>query len=69
MKTTQFTVNGESHSFATAPTLAQLLEHLDLTGKRLAVELNGEIAPRSRHGEIVLADNDKLEIVVAVGGG
>lgn len=66
---TRFTVNGEQHAFETAPTLTQLLEHLGLTGKRLAVERNGEIAPRSQHGEIILADGDKLEIVVAVGGG
>ena len=66
---TRCTVNGEPHSFDAAPTLTQLLEHLGLTGKRLAVERNGEIVPRSRHGETVLTDGDKLEIVVAVGGG
>ncbi len=66
---TRFTVNGEQHAFETAPTLIQLLEHLGLTGKRLAVERNGEIVPRSQHGETFLADGDKLEIVVAVGGG
>ncbi|HNQ75256.1 MAG TPA: sulfur carrier protein ThiS, partial [Pseudothauera hydrothermalis] len=38
-------------------------------GKRLAVERNGEIVPRARHAETVLADGDRLEIVVAVGGG
>jgi sulfur carrier protein len=65
----RFTVNGEQHAYETAPTLIQLLERLDLTGKRLAVERNGEIVPRSRHSETLLADGDKLEIVVAVGGG
>ncbi len=69
MNTVRFTVNGEQHAFENAPTLTQLLERLDLTGKRLAVERNGEIVPRSRHGETLLADGDKLEIVVAVGGG
>jgi len=69
LKTTRFTVNGEQHSFETAPTLTHLLEHLGLTGKRLAVERNGEIVPRSQHPDTVLADGDKLEIVVAVGGG
>jgi len=69
LNTIQLTVNGEPHTFEAAPTLAQLLAHLNLTGKRLAVERNGEIAPRSLHESIVLADGDKLEIVVAVGGG
>jgi sulfur carrier protein len=65
----QLTVNGAPHSFAHTPTLTQLLETLNLTGKRVAVERNGEIVPRSQHSETVLADGDKLEIVVAVGGG
>jgi sulfur carrier protein len=65
----QLTVNGTPHSFEQNPSLSHLLESLNLTGKRLAVERNGEIVPRSRFGETVLADGDKLEIVVAVGGG
>jgi sulfur carrier protein len=69
LKVIRFTVNGEPHSFETAPTLTRLLEHLGLTGKRLAVERNGEIVPRSLHGETLLVENDRLEIVVAVGGG
>jgi len=65
----QLTVNGAPHSFEQNPNLSQLLETLSLTGKRLAVERNGEIVPRSQFGETVLADGDQLEIVVAVGGG
>ena len=65
----QVTVNGTPHSFEQNPSLSQLLESLSLTGRRLAVERNGEIVPRSRFGETLLADGDKLEIVVAVGGG
>lgn len=65
----QLSVNGTPHAFEQAPSLAQLLEHLDLVGKRLAVERNGEIVPRSQFGDTLLADGDKLEIVVAVGGG
>lgn len=65
----QLTVNGAPHSFEQNPNLSQLLETLNLTGKRLAVERNGEIVPRSQFSEIVLADGDQLEIVVAVGGG
>ncbi len=65
----QLSVNGDPLVFEQAPSLVQLLEHLDLTGKRIAVERNGEIVPRSQFPETVLADGDKLEIVVAVGGG
>ncbi|BAN34380.1 MAG: sulfur carrier protein ThiS [Gammaproteobacteria bacterium] len=65
----QLTVNGTPHSFEQNPNLSQLLETLNLTGKRLAVERNGEIVPRSQFGETVLTDGDQLEIVVAVGGG
>ena len=69
MRVVQLSVNGDPLLFEQAPCLVQLLEHLGLTGKRIAVERNGEIVPRSRFQETVLADGDKLEIVVAVGGG
>ena len=49
--------------------ITQLLEHMALQGKRIAVERNGEIVPRSRFDEQVLTNGDRLEIVVAVGGG
>jgi sulfur carrier protein len=49
--------------------ITQLLEHMVLQGKRIAVERNGEIVPRSKFDEQVLIDGDQLEIVVAVGGG
>jgi len=62
-------VNGVCHAFARDTSLARLLTHLELSGKRLAVERNGEIVPRSQFGETSLADGDQLEIVVAVGGG
>ena len=53
-----------------APTkLAQLLDTMQLTGKRVAVERNGEIVPRSQYALVDLLDGDQLEIVVAVGGG
>ncbi len=63
------TINGETRSFEVLPTVAELLDQLELTGKRLAVERNGEIVPKGRHAETRLSDGDKLEIVVAVGGG
>ena len=49
--------------------VAQLLEHMGLQGKRIAVERNGEIVPRSKFDQPILTDGDRLEIVVAVGGG
>jgi len=65
----QVTLNGQPQRFDTPLNVTQLLEHMALQGKRIAVERNGEIVPRSRFGEQVLADGDRLEIVVAVGGG
>ncbi|MFZ3088852.1 MAG: sulfur carrier protein ThiS [Methylotenera sp.] len=63
-------INGKPRSFdATNFTVADLVQHLDLVGKRLAVERNGEIVPRSQFSSTQLADGDKLEIVGAVGGG
>ena len=63
------TVNGEARRFDQPLSCRQLLEQLQLAGKRIALERNGEIVPRSRHGQQMLVDGDKLEIVVAVGGG
>lgn len=63
-------INGEPHQLDAASTsLAALLERLGFAGKRIAVERNGEIVPRSQHATTHLADGDRLEIVVAVGGG
>ena len=63
------TINGESRSFSVPLTVAALVETLGYTGKRIAVERNGEIVPRGRHAETPLAEADRIEIVVAVGGG
>jgi sulfur carrier protein len=63
------TINGESRQFDAPLDCAELLAKLELVGKRVAVERNGEIVPRSRHAAERLADGDRLEIVVAVGGG
>jgi sulfur carrier protein len=62
-------VNGEATEMSDDATVAVLIQRLDLTGRRLAVELNGQIVPRSRHAEQVLTDGDCIEIVHAVGGG
>lgn len=62
-------INGESRAFDHAPTCAELISELRLAGKRIAMERNGEIVPRSQFSACVLQDGDKLEIVAAVGGG
>jgi sulfur carrier protein len=62
-------VNGHSEELDAATTLAQLLERLALEPRRVAVELNRCIVPRSRYAATALADRDELEIVTLVGGG
>ena len=62
-------INGEAEAVESSMTVAALLADRGLTGKRLAVEINGAIVPRSRHASTSLRDADRLEIVVAVGGG
>lgn len=63
------TINGERRQFEAPINCADLIAKLELAGKRVALERNGEIVPRSQHAEQRLADGDRLEIVVAVGGG
>ncbi len=65
----ELVINGEPRRFPAPLTLSQLVESLDLAGKRIAIEKNGEIVPRSLHADSRLASGDRLEIVVAVGGG
>jgi len=62
-------VNGLSRQVPSAMTVAQLLAEIDTAGKRVAVERNGDIVPKSRHASTGLAEGDRLEIVIAVGGG
>jgi len=64
------TINGNSRQFDVATlTVAELVQTLGLTGKRLAIERNGDIVPRGLFADTALNDGDKLEIVGAVGGG
>lgn len=66
----QILINGNSKQFqAKSMTIADLVKELNVTGKRIAIECNGEIVPRSQFAEVMLGDGDKLEIVGAVGGG
>ncbi|MEO1573764.1 MAG: sulfur carrier protein ThiS [Pseudomonadota bacterium] len=62
-------VNGESMDVDTATTAHALIVHLGLTGRRIAMELNGDILPRSTHASHRFTDGDRVEIVHAVGGG
>lgn len=66
----QLTVNGTPRTLdRPVLTLADLVRELALEGKRIAIERNGEIVPRSRYAETPVASGDRLEIVGAVGGG
>lgn len=62
-------INGEPAELPQPLTIAALLEARGLTGKRAAVERNGEIVPKSQHAAVTIAAGDRIEIVVAVGGG
>lgn len=62
-------LNGETQALADGATVANLIKQLGYEGKRIAVERNGEIVPKSQHGQTTLTNGDTLEIVVAVGGG
>jgi sulfur carrier protein len=63
-------VNGTARRLEPPPaTVADLVRALNLEGKRIAVERNGEIVPKSRYRETAVAAGDRLEVVAAVGGG
>jgi sulfur carrier protein len=62
-------VNGSTKHFDGVLAISELLAGMALAGKKVAVERNGEIVPRGAHGATLLLDGDRLEIVVAVGGG
>ena len=65
----EIVVNGEARQVPDGMTVAQLLDEMALTGKRLAVEVNLEIVPRSTHNVHRLRSGDRIEIVHAIGGG
>ena len=65
----QITVNGSTRALERSLDVAALLATLQLAGKKVAVERNGEIILKSAHGSTLVLDGDQLEIVVAVGGG
>src|SRR2546426_10688066 len=63
------TVNGDAQRFDAPLDVAALLARLDCKGRKVAVERNGEIVPRSAHGSTLIAEGDRMEIVVACGRG
>ena len=62
-------LNGAARQLAEDCDIARLIEDLGYAGKRIAIECNGEIVPRSLYAGRILHEGDRLEIVGAVGGG
>jgi sulfur carrier protein len=65
----QIVVNGEPRPLDGGTTIAALLDSMQLAGRRIAVEVNHEIVPRSRHADFTLKPDDRVEVVTAIGGG
>ena len=65
----EIVLNGQAKTLAGPLSVAALVAELGFTGKRIAVERNGEIVPKSTYSQVMIAAADRLEIVVAVGGG
>lgn len=65
----QIILNGEAFVLEQEPTLAGLVQQLELQGRRIAVELNREIIPRGAYPSTPLQEGDRVEIVHAIGGG
>ncbi|WP_455206979.1 sulfur carrier protein ThiS [Kaarinaea lacus] len=62
-------INGTTQKFDDNLTAAQLVEKLGMQGRRIAMEVNQEILPRSEYETYQLRENDQVEIIHAVGGG
>lgn len=65
----QISVNGNELKIAVGFSVEQLIGFLELKGKRIAIELNQDIVPRSQYADVTLQANDRVEIVHAIGGG
>jgi len=63
------TLNGEARALEHPLTISELLLEIGATGKRVAVEVNQEIVPRSEHAQYQLKNDDRVEVVQAIGGG
>lgn len=62
-------LNGQQKSLDAPISVAQFLREMGLAERRVAVEVNHEIVSRSRHGDYQIRDNDRIEVVFAIGGG
>lgn len=68
-KTCQVKVNGRARTLDEGTTIAELVAQMRMGDRRIAIEVNREIVPRSAHAAAVLSEGDEVEIVHAVGGG
>jgi sulfur carrier protein len=62
-------LNGETHQLAAGTRILDLLDSTGFAGRKVAVEINREIVPKSLHSERLLVEGDRVEIVHALGGG
>lgn len=62
-------LNGDTFELPAGETVADLLARMELAGRRVAVELNLDIVPRSEHATTLLNEGDQVEVVQAIGGG
>ena len=62
-------INGESQEISGTPSLAELIDQLELPAARIAIEVNREVVRRSDWGRTIVQDGDRIEIVHFVGGG
>jgi thiamine biosynthesis protein ThiS len=65
----QIILNGDETSLPAEMTLAQLVEHLGVDRRLVALAHNGEVIPRDQHEQVTVRDGDAIEIVRMVGGG
>lgn len=65
----EINVNGETRQISTGSTISELIAHMDLADKRVAVEVNQQIVPRSQYSDHQVSAGDRVEIVTAIGGG
>jgi sulfur carrier protein len=65
----QVLINGQNQHFDSDMTISDLLQQSGLVGKRIAVEVNESIVPRSQHSNTLVTEGDKIEIIHAIGGG
>lgn len=65
----QVTINGETQQLCPSSTVNDLVESLSLDPKKIALERNGEIVPRSTYADVLVNEGDQIEIVQFIGGG